>query len=915
MAHNSRIRAVFVGLILLAMSVPATAAEKPLKVFILAGQSNMQGHANVSTFDSLADDPKTAPLLKEMRTPDGKPKVCEKVWITSVGCLGDAYTDLKEQKGKLTVGYGASNDVKIGPEFTFGITMEKLLGEPILIIKTSWGGRSLHTDFRPPSGGAFEWSEAELSQRKKRGDDLEKLKAEKVKATGVYYREMMAHVRKVLKDIKRVVPDYDPKQGYELAGFVWFQGFNDLVDSGVYPNQMKPGGYDLYAELMAHFIRDVRKDLSAPKMPFVIGVLGVGGVKQGNKGHTLHFRQAQAAPASLPEFKDNVKVVDTAPFWDDDLDAIKQRMDRLNDKLNQEFKKDPKLTREAKEEARGKAIADAFTPEETKRLKAGVSNGGYHYLGAAKILAPIGKAFAEALVGVKTSVLPAEMAGYLLVPNSKVEKDNNAGFSLYVAAWPLLKNYPGQDFQSGLFGTWMFGQFEGPAPKKHYSDIEGGLGWWRDTRFATETPKFIMGGVALGFSEWANGPGAGKGRDWKKPTGKYGVAQLSPWVLWPPDGLNLKQGTNGELFGYGYLPLPLTSPKKTTAGKDVPTGDHSWTLFLNTDNFKGPVAFFTPYFWSRPSAENPKLGGLFLDTLPSDPNRALQMETQHIPAYIAKDAKGDTYARVAPTQFPRKSEGDAPLVHRITAYKKAALWDGVKTWFEGGQAVSGEIDPKASSAHKFDGKGGATWEIYPPNTKDKKIPLAWNSFATPVALDDSTYGYKWTKDSVTKADALVTLPEYYRLGKDKKDQDQWVVVSAKDVPAETGLAKVEFPRVRTPEQKPYVTPDEADSSWKKPGPVAGPFTAKLGDGSVVTYSWYRFADQPALLNADITADERESLQKRVELLHKNWTKDREYLPPPKVGKLAELDPAVLVTPPKGFEIGYVPIVTRQGSKE
>ncbi|VTR95092.1 Uncharacterized protein OS=Rhodopirellula sp. SWK7 GN=RRSWK_04559 PE=4 SV=1 [Gemmata massiliana] len=67
-----------------------------------------------------------------------------------------------------------------------------------------------------------------------------------------------------------------------------------------------------------------------------------------------------------------------------------------------------------------------------------------------------------------------------------------------------------------------------------------------------------MGGVALEFSEWANGPGAGKGRDWKKPAGKYAVAQLSPWVLWPPDGLNLKPGANGELFGYGYLPLPLS---------------------------------------------------------------------------------------------------------------------------------------------------------------------------------------------------------------------------------------------------------------------------------------------------------------------------------------------------------------------
>jgi alpha-galactosidase len=121
---------------------PADLAAKPLKVFILAGQSNMQGHANVSTFDSLADDPKTAPILKEMRNADGKPIVCEKVWISSIGCAGD---DTTEQKGKLTAGFGASTD-NIGPEFTFGITMEKLLDEPILIIKTSWGGKSLHTD-------------------------------------------------------------------------------------------------------------------------------------------------------------------------------------------------------------------------------------------------------------------------------------------------------------------------------------------------------------------------------------------------------------------------------------------------------------------------------------------------------------------------------------------------------------------------------------------------------------------------------------------------------------------------------------------------------------------------------------------------------------------------------------------------
>jgi hypothetical protein len=512
----------------------------------------------------------------------------------------------------------------------------------------------------------------------------------------------------------------------------------------------------------------------------------------------------------------------------------------------------------------------------------------------------------------------AEMAGYLLVPHEKVPESYNAGFSLYVTAWPLLKNYPGNRFQTGLFGTWMFAQNDGPAPtKKLYSDIEGGLGWWRDTRYATETPKFIMGGVALNFSEWANGPGAGKGRSWEKPTGKYGVAQLSPRILWPPDGLNLKQGTCNEVFGYSYMNLPLADAKPTTAGKDVPTGGNCWTLFLNSGNFKGPVAFFTPYFWSRATVEDPSIGGLFLDSRPSKPNKAIQMETQYVPAYEAKDANGTMYARIAPTAFPRDANGDSPVVHRITAYNQTAIADSVKTWFENGVPAKTKFDENGAAVHTFEGKGGSTWRIYTPNTpKEEKTPLAWNSFATAVALDSVTYGYRWNADLVSKTQsndrATVTLPEYYRLDKNENDKAQWKVVPPFEVPEETGLAKVEFLRSKASPMEAYVTPEEATSCWKKPGPIAGPFETKLGDGSVVTYYWYRFADQPAILNADMTDAEREKLQSRVEKLHQHWTHDREYLPPPTVGKLADLDPALLVTPPQGFEIGYVPIVTRQG---
>lgn len=510
------------------------------------------------------------------------------------------------------------------------------------------------------------------------------------------------------------------------------------------------------------------------------------------------------------------------------------------------------------------------------------------------------------------AIQQGEMAGYLFGPAEKVPEEFNGGFSLYAAAWPLVETYPGHRFQTGLCGTWMHPQYE-PDKKpagKCYTDVEGGLGWWRDTHFPTTTPKFIMGGVGPNFRWIANGPGYGAGT-WEKPRGQYGVAQLSPWLLFPLDGLNLKQGTRGELFGYGYLPLPLTNPKSTTAGKNVPTGNHCWTLFLNAANFKGPVAFFTTFFWSQATTENPEWAGLMLDSRPVGPNKAIQMETQHVPAILSTNAVGRVYARVAPTSFPIGPGGYSTVLHRITAYKKTALWDDVQRWFDGGAPSTGLIKAEASAVHTFRQGSGSSWSVYPPNTpREEKVPLPWKSFATSFTPNPITFGYRWNEQLTRKSGSLVTLPEYYRLDSDGK-KPQWSVVSPKDVPPELGLTQYRFETQKEKPQEPRTTPDDPASCWKKPGPAAGPFKARLGDGSLVTYYWYRFADQPAMLNADLTPEEREVVQNRVEKLHRAWTKDRNYLAPPDVGALASLDPALILTPPRGMEAGYVPIATRQ----
>ena len=386
-------------------------ADRPLKVFILCGQSNMEGHAKLSTLEAMKMDPVTKPIYKQMVDVTGNPVTCEKVWISYFTGGRD---NMGEGFGKLTAGYGSRRvpeemGEKIGPEFTFGIYTQKALEEPVLIIKTAWGGKSLHTDFRPPSAGPYVFNENELENFKRRGKDIKEVKADKAEQSGKFYRLMMDHVKKVLSDIKRVYPDYNQTDGYELAGFAWFQGWNDMVASVTYPNRGQPGGYDAYTDCLAHFIRDVRKDLRAPKMKFVIGVMGVGGplAKYTNPRYVpIHggFREAMAAPAAMPEFKGNVFAVRTAKFWDmrlqeleDNQERVKQMTGFLKNKHKDHPNRNGSMSAQEQKEYIENYRKKLISEKDEAYARIAKSNGGYHYFGSAKTMAQIGKAFAEAM--------------------------------------------------------------------------------------------------------------------------------------------------------------------------------------------------------------------------------------------------------------------------------------------------------------------------------------------------------------------------------------------------------------------------------------------------------------------------------------------------------------------------------------
>jgi hypothetical protein len=382
------------ALFLLALFTTSSAAAKPLKIFILAGQSNMEGHAKVETFDYIGDDPATAPLLRQMRGDDGRPRVCDHVWISYLTGNGDTNG---EGLGKLTAGFGSrqkpeEDGGKIGPEFTFGLTMDDALEEPVLVIKTAWGGKSLFHDFRPPSAGVYVRTAQDVEKQR----HLEK-------DSGKYYRLMIEHVKRVMGDIKRVCPVYDEKMGFEIAGFVWLQGWNDMVNRDVYPipgKDAKEPRYADYSLWLADLIRGVRRDFNAPKMPFVIGVMGVGGAKPNE--HVAAFREAMAAPAQLPEFQGNVIAVPTAPFWSEELGAIADKHDQvrqmayeLKTKNKKHANADGSMTEEQQRKYVKQFEAKLISPEERALWTRGASNAGYHYLGCAKTFALMGQAFAE----------------------------------------------------------------------------------------------------------------------------------------------------------------------------------------------------------------------------------------------------------------------------------------------------------------------------------------------------------------------------------------------------------------------------------------------------------------------------------------------------------------------------------------
>ncbi|NJN83032.1 MAG: sialate O-acetylesterase [Caldilineaceae bacterium] len=273
----------------------------------MVGQSNMQGHGYIAKQDETTGQylngtlpwmmetyPEKYSKLQQVST-DGNITWTSRddVWVTY---NRENYLDVHNhigQYGPLVPGFGGDpgqQGEQMGPELGFGWTLAETLNgqqqkQQILLLKLAWGGRSLAENFRPPSSGG---------------------------TTGLYYEAVIANTYKTLTQLHQFFPTFDGR--YQLAGFAWHQGWNDGCDVNM-TNE--------YEDNLANLIRDVRRDLNTPNLPFVIGVSGFQGYTpdHGRRDAIVAAQFAVANATKYPEFRGTVESVDTRAFHRDPFPA------------------------------------------------------------------------------------------------------------------------------------------------------------------------------------------------------------------------------------------------------------------------------------------------------------------------------------------------------------------------------------------------------------------------------------------------------------------------------------------------------------------------------------------------------------------------------------------------------------------
>ena len=268
------------------------------------GQSNMVGFGRVdpdTTKGTLAYLTKEEKQYSHLLDDAGNWTVRNDVWCVK--------TTVGQTQDWLKPGFGARGSF-IGPELQFGHVMGYIHDEPVLNIKASQGNRSLGWDILPPDSERFTYDGRVYAGSKDTPSSW--IEGEPKTPVNWYagkqYDDFVRDIHEVLDNLPKFFPSYK-NQGYEVAGFVWWQGHKD----------QNPAHGGRYESNMVSLIKHLRKEFEAPKAPFVISTIAFGGWDLAGAGLTVANAQLAVSgdKGKYPEFVGNVKTVEARDFWRD----------------------------------------------------------------------------------------------------------------------------------------------------------------------------------------------------------------------------------------------------------------------------------------------------------------------------------------------------------------------------------------------------------------------------------------------------------------------------------------------------------------------------------------------------------------------------------------------------------------------
>ena len=491
-----------------------------------------------------------------------------------------------------------------------------------------------------------------------------------------------------------------------------------------------------------------------------------------------------------------------------------------------------------------------------------------------------------------------------------IPSTNTSGFGWYSTLFPLIA-HPVQGFQLGLSSTWITPEntaqtqaiaqklcatstndwvksaASNPSNGTYGYDLmqtlEGSLGWWAGEKYPSSFPKYQANATQNCYTSQLATPGWGFFSDEPTARDSTGLIQLSNQLILPPDGMTFQADSGTPQLGVTWLSLPLPTFDHKYGNM---AGGNSWTLFMKTGNFSGPVQFVAPQFWADGSATNPTQKGITLDSRNGSIGQ-LSSEWNSIPYYEAKASDGTIYSKLPQLQLPSDSKGQLPFSRDLTAYAPNAVATGVENSLKSGAPLPINAEPSGVKAILLNGQSSQAYQ------HGDSIPYLTQLLTTNRLDSGSAFGF-----TLPENNSLLQLPQYFASKNGVRTP-----VAESSVPS--ALAAASF----APTSKPtfvYQSP-----SWWNASPSASQtFSVQLNDGSIVEYRWYKFVDQPALQRFELNDAERSSLQATVEKIQKDWV-NSQVIKNPSSGTLANFDGGLLVNPPKGLELGYVPIVSKQ----